>query len=415
MSHKRVQLLAATAALVIVVASCSSSSKPAASATGSAAGTTYTVGLLTDLTGGGAAPAKDSVKGVEAGIGLAAREGYRIKYVVADTGTTTAGALVAAQKLVDQDHVFAVLAISAVTFAAASFLASKGIPVVGVSYDGPEWNKTQSMFSIYGYDDYSKVETTTGQFLKMEGGTVVGSLGFATSPSSSESAKATAISAQTAGLSVGYLNPELPYATTDVGPIALAMKAGRVDALAPEIGEETSFVLIRTLKQEGVNLKVALLATGGGGDLLSSGPATLQAAQGVDFASPFEPVTMHTAATNTLQNALKTYAGVTSEPTAGEYNGYLSVDGLVTGLKAAGPHPTKESFINAMLGITNYNAAGLYRTHSIGFAMNQRGQAAGADNCTWVTQYSGSSFHLIPGADPICGSVIPGKTVSGSS
>jgi branched-chain amino acid transport system substrate-binding protein len=47
--------------------------------------------------------------------------------------------------------------------------------------------------------------------------------------------------------------------------------------------------------------------------------------------------------------------------------------------------------------------------------MNQRGQAAGADNCTWVTQYSGSSFHLIPGADPICGSVIPGKTVSGSS
>jgi hypothetical protein len=40
-------------------------------------------------------------------------------------------------------------------------------------------------------------------------------------------------------------------------------------------------------------------------------------------------------------------------------------------------------------GITHYDAAGLYRSYSIGFSMGQRGAA-----------------------DPICGSVIPGKVVS---
>ena len=39
----------------------------------------------------------------------------------------------------------------------------------------------------------------------------------------------------------------------------------------------------------------------------------------------YEPVEMHTAATEKLQNALSTYAGVTGDPTEAEYHGYLSV------------------------------------------------------------------------------------------
>jgi len=46
--------------------------------------------------------------------------------------------------------------------------------------------------------------------------------------------------------------------------------------------------------------------------------------------------------------------------------------------------------------------------------MNQRGQAAGVNNCFWITQYVGDTFHLVPGMDPLCGSIIPGKTVSSS-
>jgi hypothetical protein len=53
---------------------------------------------------------------------LARRAGYTIKYVIGDTTSTPGGALTAAQKLVEQDHVFAVIAVSSLTFAAANYL-----------------------------------------------------------------------------------------------------------------------------------------------------------------------------------------------------------------------------------------------------------------------------------------------------
>ena len=103
---------------------------------------------------------------------------------------------------------------------------------------------------------------------------------------------------------------------------------------------------------------------------------------------------------------------MTDDPTFNESLAYASVEGFVAGLKAAGADPTQASFITAMLGITDFDAGGLLGSHPIGFSLAQRGHDVGADNCSWITQFSGSSFHLVPGADPICGSVIAGKTVS---
>jgi len=220
------------------------------------------------------------------------------------------------------------------------------------------------------------------------------------------------VSAAAVGIKVGYVNAEFPLFSTNVGPVALAMKASGVDGLITSIETNASFALIRALNQQGAHVRGALFPTGYGGDLIQGGPGAEQAAQGVYFLTTFEPVEMHTAATQRLQDALRTYAGVTGEPTFAEYLGYAAVDGFVTGLRAAGPQPTQASFIQAMLGITSYDAAGLYGTHSIGFSMAQRGQAAGADNCFWVTRFLGSSFHLIAGADPLCGTILPGKSDS---
>ena len=67
--------------------------------------------------------------------------------------------------------------------------------------------------------------------------------------------------------------------------------------------------------------------------------------------------------------------------------------------------------INAMLQIRNYNGVGLYGTHSVSFALADRGKVSSADNCNWLTQYEGTTFKLVPGMDPICGQTVPGKTV----
>jgi Periplasmic binding protein len=132
---------------------------------------TITVGVLTDLSGPGSNTSQFTPDGVKAGVALAASEGYNIKYVTADSGTNPTQALTAAKRLVQQDHVFAVIAESAVLFAASPYLASAGVPVIGGDYDGAEWLTTPSMFSTFPYEDFTKVSTTTGQVAKLLGGT----------------------------------------------------------------------------------------------------------------------------------------------------------------------------------------------------------------------------------------------------
>jgi branched-chain amino acid transport system substrate-binding protein len=406
------------AALAIVTSACSSSSKSSSPGTGSSGSTgngqTYTIGVLTDLTGLAASAEKTTPLGVKAGVGLANSQGYHIKYVVADAQSSPNGAMAAAQQLVDQDHVFAVIAVSGLTFSAAPFLAAHGVPVIGSATDGTEWIADRNMFSVFGTQDYTKVSTTAGQVFKLLGITNLGILGYGIIPSAAESAKGSAVSAQQQGIRVGYLNAVFPFGGTNVEPAVLAMKSAGVDGYTGSVEENTSFAVIEALRQAGVSLKAALLAVGYGADLVQAGPGAEQAAQGSYFTLSYEPVEMHTAATQRLQNALKTYAGVTGDPSLNEYIGYAAVDGFVTGLKAAGSNPTRTSLIDAMLGIRSYNADGLYGAHSIGFAMDQRGQVAGADNCEWIVKFSGASFHLVAGAEPICGTNVPGKTVSGS-
>jgi hypothetical protein len=90
---------------------------------------------------------------------------------------------------------------------------------------------------------------------------------------------------------------------------------------------------------------------------------------------------------------------VSTPPTLNEYMAYLSIDALVDGLKQAGTHPTQASFTQAMLGITNYDGRGLLGS-PISFAATGRGDTA---PCTFISQWTGTGFNVLPGTDPYCG------------
>jgi branched-chain amino acid transport system substrate-binding protein len=412
------RLLALAVVVLIAAAGCSSSSKTSGSSStpggsSSGKGTSYTLGVLADLTGPIADTGKSTPAGVKAGIGLYNSEGYNLKYVIADTGSSPAGTLTAAQKLVDQDHVFAIITTSGLTFAAAPFLTSHGIPVLGAQVDGPEWVTSPNMFSVFGYSLFNTVQTTTGNILNLLKATNFSAIGYSISPSSSNAAKSAAASAQHGGVKVGYLNTSYPFGSTNVTPSVLAMKAAGVDSFEGLVEQVTSYAILAGMRQQGVTLKVPILSTGFGSDILQADAATQQAAQNAYFLNVYQPIMLNTPATQRFSNALQKYAGIPGEDaTYNVYHPYISVDAFVTGLKAAGGHPTQAQFINAMLGITKYNAAGLYGNHTISFAMAGRGQGAnGADNCTYIMLYQGNTFHQVAGGEPICGATIPGKKV----
>jgi branched-chain amino acid transport system substrate-binding protein len=321
--------------------------------------------------------------------------------------------MAAAQKLVDQDHVLAVVAVSGLTFAAAPFLTAQGVPVVGSPQDGPEWPGSKNMFPVFGFVDATKVATTIGQYLKLERATTAGTLAYGIVPAASEAAKSYAASAQAVGLKVGYVNAQFPFGSTNVQPVALAMKSAGVDGIATGLEPNSAFALLTALKQVGVNLRAALLATGYGGDLVQGGPGAVQAAQGASFYLSYQPVEMHTPATVKFQNALRS-AGVNGDPTFAEYMGYASVDAIVRGLQASGPNPTNASLIHGLSSVHNFDAAGLLDGHTVDFG-SRTPIAYGPDNCLYMTKLVGSTFQLVPGADPICGTIVPGVTVSPSS
>jgi len=401
---------AAMAAIVLIAAVYYGSSRSASAATSSSK--TITLGILADFTGPGSSISTTFTNGIKAGIGVASDEGYNIKYVVADAGTSPTGILAGAQKLVEEDHVLAVMMSSVVGFAAYSFLQSQGIPVIGLGGGDTQWITYRNMFSVIGTQDYTKVQTTTGQFLKAHGVTNMATVGYNIEPASEDAAKDAAVSAEQAGIKVGYINTNFPLGSTNVEPIALAMKSAGINGLDTSILTNSSFALITALKQEGLKLKAAVPPTGYGGDLSESGPAAEHEAQGDYFLSAYEPVEMHTAATERLQSAMKTYAGITRDPTFDEYVGYASVLALIDGLKADGNSISRSSLINALDGIKTFNAGGLFGTHSITWAMDQRGKYSGADNCEYFTQFRGTTFHLLPGEDPLCGKTILGKTIA---
>jgi len=306
-----------------------------------------------------------------------------------------------------------ILTVSAITFGGAPYLTQQGVPVVGAPEDGPEWLTSMNMFPVYGYLDTTKVSTVYGDFFKMEGVTNVGALGYSISPSSAEAAKGAAVSAENAGLKVGYLNANFPFGSTNVQPVALAMKNAGVNGFTATVDPNTGFALITALRQDGDPLKVALLPTGYGGDLIQAGPGALQSGQGVYFGTSFEPMEMNTPATQQLKTALAAI-GIHTDPTYAEYAGYASVALLLEALKNTGPNPTHSQLITALNNVKGFNAAGLFGDHSFDLG-NRTSTATGVGPCLYVTKLSGSTFQLVPGADPICGSEIPGKSVSASS
>ncbi len=403
------------AAALVAVASACSSSKHASSTSGttvagssSSGGSTMTIGVLTDGTGAASSGNQTSITGAKAGGVIAAKDGIKLKFVEADTQSSPTGALTAAQKLVDQDHVNAVIAVSALAFGGASFLTKEGVPVVGAAEDSTEWVTSPNMFGVFGDNDSTKVSTTLGSFFKMEGVTNLGSVGYGISPQSAAAAKGAALSAQAEGIKVGYLNANFPFGSTNVQPEALAMKSAGVDGFTAPVDPNTGFAFVSALRQLGVPPKVALLPTGYGGDLTQAGPGALQSGQGVYFYISFEPVEMHTAATEQFQQALNA-VGVTSDPTYAEYEGYASVAMLLQAYQKTGANPSHSALISALNGIQSFNALGLLGSHS--FAPGAHLSVPGSPgNCLYVTKLNGSSFDLVPGADPICGTPVPNAT-----
>lgn len=399
------QCAAAVAAACTALAACGSSGGSSSGSASHAAGSkTITIGLISDQTGAASSSFVTDVKGVSAYLdrinAAGGVDGYKIKYVVGDTTSTPTGALAAAQKLVQQDNVFAIVEDSSVFYGAEPWLLQQDIPVVGDAVDGPYWSdpKDTNLFAASGVNNEDYMSLGLGRFMKAQGVTKCGTVGYSNSPSSQLSAEGFIKSCEAAGLKSGYINTQIPLGSTNVGPIALAIKNAGVDGLYLPIIPNTAFALTIALHELGAKFKAALLLTGYGGDLLASKPA-VQAAQGLDFVTIGQPAEAHTAAT-AQRAADLAKVGVHGDPTFAEMEGYLLMSAFAAGLRAAGANPTRQSFMTAMGKINNFNAGGLLSPGTVDFH-----DYTPSSSCSWVVKLAGEKFSVVPGT-PICAPLV---------
>ena len=168
-----------TVALALALAACGNATavtvttlKPGAPlpTTGPSPGVTsnaINVGTLATVTGSLAPGFGEIVDGAQAYFDLINAEGgvngrkIYIKYQENDGGSTTNDET-EAKTLVEQDHVFAVVAVGTPFFTGSTFLAQSGTPTFGYVVT-QDWNQYPNLFGAYGsYLDYNTEEPTAG-------------------------------------------------------------------------------------------------------------------------------------------------------------------------------------------------------------------------------------------------------------
>ncbi|WP_040825273.1 ABC transporter substrate-binding protein [Nocardia jiangxiensis] len=406
-------IAAAVCAAALVLSACGPGG------TGVATNGPVNVGVLTSLSGVAAGQYADSERGAQARFaaykdagGKCASRGFDV--VVGDDQSTPQGALTATQRLVQQEHAYAVLPISTYFYGAGQYAGTqaKQTPFLGGAFDGgDQWlnPKYGNLFAAMSGTDYDKAATTYGDYWKRIGGTKVAVVA-ANTPSAAKSGEGAALSAEHAGLQRGYINEREPLGPMDVGPAVLGIEQSGADVLYAVLLPNTAYALVAALHQAGIQMKSVLLATGYGADLLKSPPA-VASAQGIGFLTSYAPVELNTPVTQAWSAALRKYAGSqTGLPSFSMAVGWISADLLIHGLELAGCHATQSQLINALRADKTFTAGGLFPQPA---ELRQRGtySVGGPGNCSYVSILRGQAFAPDPNGSPACGTEIPGVRV----
>ncbi|SEP05671.1 ABC transporter substrate-binding protein [Trujillonella endophytica] len=406
MRSRGLAAIGATCAVLLLASACGTDDEDSETTGGGAdtASGTVKVGLLTPLSGPAAASYGEATRlGVEARLAAYEAEdgecaGLDFEIVEADDASSPQGALAGAQKLVQQDEVYAILENSPFFYGATPFITSQAqtVPVIGGAYDGAqEWSDTDdNMFQSFPVIDTAATYSYQGEYLESLGGTVFAGVSNS-SPSSQASLDSVARSAEAVGLERGYINDTVPFGSTDVGAIVLGIMESGADVVYTPTNSDIAFAILDGLRQADYPLKGFVVPTGYSNALLQSEPA-VAAAQGVSFQVFFSPVELGTPEGLRLQEAFQGEGLESGIPDFTQTIGYMNTDLFLYALEQSGCEATQTEVIETLQGAT-WDAGGLY-PEPIDFSV-----ALQDSLCVYYVKLEGEEFVPDENASPLCG------------
>lgn len=362
------------------------------------------IGALTSLTGAVGTTFADFPTGVEARIDAYKANGGKcadrdFDIVEGDDTSTFDGALKAAQKLVEQDHVDAVLQASSFFAGASDYLTTKGggTPVVGGGFDdAPAYDDlTKNVFSVIPPGD--TLAGLTGDFMKLRDVSRMAMLSY-DSPSAAQSLDAAKQSVEAADIKVAYYNDAVAFDATDVEAIANDVIDARADGFYAAMNPTTLHV-VSDLRDAGYldKMKVVLLAGGYGAELLGSATA-VAAAQGVTVTTAgWAPVELGTPGVTVMSAALRKYAGSKSGiPSFAQAVGYLEADLLLHALDKAGCDADPHKLIDTIRHDDTWNGGGVLP------AARNFASTTTDTSCSFYVTLEDNAFAPDKDASPLC-------------
>ncbi len=200
-----------------------------------------------------------------------------------------------------------------------------------------------------------------------------------------------------------YLNNNLEFGGTDVGPVVLGVKNSGADGLYLPLDAERNFAILQGLQQSGVQMKANVLATGYGQSLLDQPIAQTITPNDVMFTG-FRPVELGGPAIKRFRANIEKYAELTGVPDFGTYTGYVVCDLMIKGLQNAGANPTRQGFVDGIRTGGTYDAAGL-TCSPMDFSLANYGKID-PTSCTWFVDVKGGKFVVLNGGKPVTGKLV---------
>jgi branched-chain amino acid transport system substrate-binding protein len=288
--------------------------------------------------------------------------GRKIDMEIIDDASSGAN-LTATQDLVQNRDVFAIVNNSSFAFLSYRYMLEQDVPMIGGGFDGTYYTQkgNEDIISALGsgtpFPGLSY--TTTPKVMKELGAKKTAALAYGQSASSSASAKTLQDYAVPAvGLDPVYTNTSVDFGTSDVGPLVLGIKNSGADAVYLPMVAASNIAVVEGLKQNGVEMKANVLATGYGQEFLDSPVADTLGRNTVLFQT-YKPVEVKDQATKRFRADLKKYAGLTGIPDYGQYTGYITCNLAILGLQNAGKTPTRRGFIDGLRELGTHNGDGL--------------------------------------------------------
>jgi len=301
-----------------------------------------------------------------------------------DDGTNPARNSSQAQALVENDHVFAVFA-SSPLFPAGKYLAQKNVPTFGTNYNA-EWNSGPSLFGHNGSFNNVQSPGPFLSFLAKKNGASSAALVAYTVAQSADCATGQASAFKRYGIAVPVLDNSLPFGASDATADIQRMKDAKVGFVATCM-DPTGNVLIATgLKKADMSDVHMYWPNGYSQDTLKNyGPKM----EGVFFGLSEVPLQDKDKAPQ-MKLFFDQMAKVNPGSAIGEeaLYGWVVADLLATGLKMAGPNPTRSAVVAKLNTLTNWTGHGLIA--AVDWTRQHNG--VGPTDCTAVVQVQHGQF-----------------------